>query len=321
VKCARILLPLLFAGSAYAHVVSMSSGDLTIDGTSAHYELRMPLYEIAHVAAPERTLLEHIRFSENGREAKLVTESCVQDPARQLYVCSADYQFAAPVDRLDVDCTFAAVTVPNHVHELRAQLGDKFDQALFDIAFPHSTLRFRPPTAAEIAAEESAAGFLRALGGAVQLLFLAALALAARGRRELAALTAMFLAGQIVSVLAAPHTGWQPAPRFVEAAAALTIAYLAVEILLLPKAGARWLVAGFLGAFHGLYFYLFLETTGYRPGFVLAGAAVAELIVIALLGLLFSQIGRVARALRPVQVSASCLLVFGVAWFLLRLRG
>ena len=44
-----------------------------------------------------------------------------------------------------------------------------------------------------------------------------------------------------------PRTTWDPAPRFVEAATALTIAYMAVEILALPQAGKRWLIAGALG--------------------------------------------------------------------------
>jgi hypothetical protein len=171
----------------------------------------------------------------------------------------------------------------------------------------------------ETAATESGDGFIRALGGMAQLLFLAALVLAARSRGELLALTAMFLAGQMLSALAMPNTGWQPAPRFVEAAAALTVAYLAVEILLLPKAGARWLVAGVLGAFHGLYFHLFLQTTGYRPGLVLAGAA-AEIMAIAIFALVFSRLKRMARALHPVEVSASALLAFGMVWFVLRLR-
>src|ERR1035438_8268711 len=78
---------------------------------------------------------------------------------------------------------------------------------------------------------------------------------------------------QAASVLTMAHVVWQPAPRFVEAATALAVAYLAVEILLLPQAGARWLVAGVLGALHGLYFHLFVQTTGYSPALVLAGAA------------------------------------------------
>jgi hypothetical protein len=311
------VLLLLLTATAWAHVVSMSSGDLTVNGARAHYQLRMPLYEVSHVASPERTLLEHIRFA----GARLVAESCSSDTGRDLYVCEADYQFAAPVDQVDVECTLAAVTVPNHVHLLRAQLDGKQDQGLFDISFTHATLRFRPPTTAEIALTQSGAGWMRALGGAVQLLFLAALVVAARSRRELLALAGMFLAGQVLAVLVMPHMAWQPVPRFVEAAAALTVAYLAVEILLLPLAGARWAIAGVLGAFHGLYFHLFLQSTGYHAAYVLAGGTLAEVAAISVMALLFSRVARMARALHPVQASASALLVFGLVWFAMRLRG
>jgi hypothetical protein len=306
----------LVTAAAWAHVVSMSSGDLTVDGARAHYELRMPLYEVSHVAAPERTLLDHVRFA----GARMVAGSCTVDSARALYVCEADYEFSAPVDRVDVECTLADVTVPNHVHLLRATMNGKQDQGLFDITFTHATLRFRPPTAAEIALTQSGAGWMRALGGAVQLLFLAALVLAARSRRELLELAGMFLAGQVACVLAMPHIAWQPAPRFVEAAAALTVAYLAVEILLLPQAGGRWAIAGVLGAFHGLFFHLFLQNTGYSAAWVLAGAALAELAAISVLALLLSRVVRMARALRPIEVSAGALLLCGLVWFGLRLR-
>jgi HupE / UreJ protein len=294
----------------------MSSGDLTVNGARAHYELRMPLYEISHVAAPEKTLLDHVRFA----GARMVNSSCAADAESRFYVCEADYEFPAAVDRIDIDCTLAAVTVPNHVHLLRAQMGGKHDQALFDLSFTHATLRFRPPTAAETALTEAGAGWMRALGGAVQLLFLGALVIASRSRQELIALSAMFVAGQVVCVLAAPHLAWQPAPRFVEASAALTVAYLAVEILLLPQAGARWAIAGGLGIFHGLYFHLFLQDSGYHATWVLAGAALAELASISVLALLFSRVVRLAKAIRPVQVSAAGLLVFGIVWFGLRLR-
>jgi hypothetical protein len=312
----RALWLVLLAWPLGAHVMSMSSGDLVIAGARAHYELRMPLYEVAHVSNPERSLLEHVRFS----GARLVRSQCVADPSRGIYICDADYEFAGPVDRLDVECTLAAVTVPTHVHLLRASLGEKRDEAVFDLGFTRATLRFRPLTAAEIAITQAGAGFVRALGGAVQVLFLAALVLAARSRRELLAIAAMFLVGQAASVLGMAHVLWQPAPRFVEAATALAVAYLAVEILLLPQAGARWLVAGVLGALHGLYFHLFVRTTGYSPALVLVGAALAEAAAIAILALVLSRVGRLAKAFRPVQVAASALLVFGMVWFLVRLR-
>lgn len=300
----------LMAPGAAAHVVSMSNGILTLEGAHARFELRMPMYEVAHVADPERALLEHIQF----RGATLLNKTCAPDPAGDTYICRAEYQFSAPVEQLDVECTLASITVPNHVHLLRAQMGEKHDQGIFDLSFTHATLRFRPPTRFETAMEEGAAGFMRALSGPVQILFLAALALASRSRREWLAVFGMFLAGQAIAVAGVPRTAWEPAPRFVEAAAALTVAYLAVEILVLPKAGSRWLIAGILGIFHGLYFHLFLQNTAFHALPVMAGAAVAEAIAFAILGVVFSRFARFQR------IPASALLLFGMTWFLLRLR-
>ena len=66
-------------------------------------------------------------------------------------------------------------------------------------------------------------------------------------------------------------------------AAALSVAYLAIEVLLIPKAGQRWLVVGLLGAFHGLYFGLFLDAgVESRTGF-LGGVVLGELFSVALL--------------------------------------
>jgi hypothetical protein len=118
-----------------------------------------------------------------------------------------------------------------------------------------------------------------------------------------------------------PGMIWQPAPRFVEAAAALTIAYLAVETLLLPRAGQRWLIVGVLGLIHGLYFALFLSGSEYSAAYVLTGVALAEVALIGLFALAFSRIARVLEAMRPVRLASAALLAVGLGWFFLRLRG
>lgn len=311
----RLLAILALASPAAAHVMSMSSGDLTIEGAHAHYELRMPLYEIAHLAGPGQVLLENIRFG----SARRVSQQCRPDPPSDAFLCTAEYTFASPPEDLDVECTLARVTVPTHVHLLHATMLGKREEAVFDLGQTRARLRFREPNPGEIAVRESVAGLLRALGGPVQILFLGALVLAARSRRELILLTAMFLGGQCASVAIVPWTGWQPEPRFVEAAAALTVAYLAIEILLLPAAGARWLIAAVLGVFHGLYFLLFVQSTGYRAALVLTGAALGEALIIAALASAMSRLS--LRGKRLVPSCASALLVFGLAWFVLRLRG
>jgi len=302
-------------------MMSMSTGDAVVSGNHVEYVLRMPSYEMPRISDPARALFDHVRFSSGGYPAKVLNEVCHEDAAQGEYICAAYYEFPAPVERLDVECALHEITVPNHVHLLRAEKAGKRDQAIFDYSFPRATIRFEPPGPLELAATQMGSGVMCALSGLVQILFLAGLAIASRSRRELLALTAMFLAGQMASALLLPVTGWHPAARFVEAAAALTVAYLAVEILFLPAAGMRWLIAGVLGAFHGLYFALWIANTGFRPAYVLGGAAIAEILTIALLAVAFKFIERRAAALRPATVAASAMLAVGLIWFFLRLRG
>ena len=56
----------------FAHMVSMSTGELRVDGNHARYELRMPTYEAAHVQNPDRSLLEHIRFTSGGASGRVL---------------------------------------------------------------------------------------------------------------------------------------------------------------------------------------------------------------------------------------------------------
>jgi len=316
----RFSLALFAAVPAAAHMVSISTGEIRLEGQRARYEFRMPIYEIQHVEDPEKTLAGAIRFHAGGAEARRIDYTCRRVEAESALVCAATYEFPQPADELEAVSRFHTLTVPNHVHLLRAVRGDFSDQAVLDLSFPKARLRFRPPTPAEKAAQQSVAGALRAAGGTAQWLFLFALVLAARSRRELLLLAAMFVAGETASCLILPATSWNPAPRFVEAACALTIAYLAVEILLLPAAGQRWLVVAVLGAFHGLYFSLFISSSGYEAGWVLAGVAAAEAALIAGLAWLLSKLRRPLAAIQPVRTASALLLVTGLAWFFLRLR-
>jgi hypothetical protein len=307
----KLWMFLVLSVSALAHMVSISTGELKVAGNRAEYELRMPAYEIAHTKDPARALLGNIHFRSAGQEGQVLAPNCTNQSGT--YLCTATYEFASPVDRLEVECTFPSVTVPNHIHMLRAYLGDKTDQAVFDVSNTTAEIRFRPPAPWEIFLKETGAGFLRAAGGLAPLLFLASLALAARSTRELLTLTGAFLAGEIVACALAPRIPLALSPRFIEAAAALTIAYLAFEILLLPRSGQRWLVVGALGLFHGAYFSLFLVTTGYHLGNFLLGVALAELLVLTLL-----YLARRAVSVRLIPIAATLLLTTGVIWFAVR---
>jgi hypothetical protein len=304
-----------------AHMVSISTGEIRIEGDQGRYELRMPVYEIQHMSNPEAALIGAVKFSSGGVDAARTGGKCRQDSAENALICEITYRFAGPVDVIEAQSTLHSVTVPNHVHVLRAVNGGKTDQGVLDLSFPRAELRFRPPTLAERAVRQSMAGALRAAGGAAQWLFLLALVLASRSRREAMLLAATFLAAEIASTLILPVTGWTPAPRFVEAACALTIAYLAVEILLLPQAGMRWLVVAVLGIFHGWYFSLFITGSDFSAAWVLLGVVLTEIALLAGLGWALTRLNAPLRSLQPVRISAAILLVVGLGWFFLRLRG
>ncbi|MGH9593109.1 MAG: hypothetical protein ACRD5L_08450 [Bryobacteraceae bacterium] len=55
----RSFLVLVVVGVAQAQV-SLSNGELRVEGRRASYELHMPMYEVAHVTNPETALLEQI---------------------------------------------------------------------------------------------------------------------------------------------------------------------------------------------------------------------------------------------------------------------
>jgi hypothetical protein len=289
---------LLGAATLQAHVVSMSTGDIRMDGPTATFELRMPMIELTHVAHPETDLLDHIHFADGHR----TKSECHEEDGT--YVCRAEYEFPGlHPNALEVACTLYQVTVPNHIHLLTAEQGPNSDQLVFDQTLTEGEARFHPPSRAEKIAKESAAGAKKAAASAGGLLFLIALALASRTKAEAATLAAVFLASEWAARPLGARIPVAFTARFFEAALALTVAYLAVEIVLLPEGRLRWLVVAVLGLCHGLSF------AGFPPTY-LAGAVAVQAVLIVLLAAAALKVPRAWN--RP---AAAALLVAGMAWF------
>ena len=207
--------------------------------------------------SPQSTLLAAFQVTSDGAEPTQTTGNCSERAGDGMYVCNASFVFEEAPKTVHVRCDYPAVTVPNHVHILRSGEGDLSRQTMFDIASQEAEIRFVEPTSLEVFWTQFNAGLRRVLINPVLVLFLLALTLSARTRSEAFAITEAFIAVEVVAALVFKTGAWTAPARFVEAAGALTIAYLAVEILLLPEAGKRWLIAGGLGLFHGLFFGVF----------------------------------------------------------------
>ncbi len=294
----RLVLLVLLGVCAHAHVVSMSNGELHVNGRTATYELRIPMYEVAHVSNPETALLDHVKFE----GARRTSSSCGQES--DTYVCRADYEFDHPVpDKLEAECTLFQVTVPNHVHLLYAVQGSNSDQEVFDQSFRKAEVRFHPPSRAELIAKDAAAGIARLFQSVSGLLFLAVLVLAARNLREMGILTMAFLAAEWLARPIAPRIPLAFSPEFLEAVLALTVAYLAAEIVFLPDSQARWVVVPVLGLAHGLPFAAF-------PPPYLTAASLTQALLLSVLWLAARKMPMAWR--RP---AAGVLLVSGIGWF------
>lgn len=313
------LLLFLAVGSLAAHSMSMSNGELSLEGGEAVLSIRLPDYEMQPLDDPQQALLGAFILRVDGQELERLAGECAANPADRTYDCTSRFAWPEEAAVVEVECDLPDVVVPNHVHVLRAVSPDGAEQQVFDYASRRQTFRFRPMGLAERIVSEARAGAARILLGPAQMLFLVALVVAARGRRELMHMAAAFLTTLAVAAVVVSILDWQPPPGFADAAGALTIAYLAVETLTLPEAGGRWLVAGGMGAFHGLYFGLFLQQASMSPANVLFGALAAAALALALLYSLAARLSKDFGASLFRKFCAGALCLVGVGWFVLRL--
>jgi hypothetical protein len=162
---------------------------------------------------------------------------------------------------------------------------------------------FRPPSRIETFLRQFGLGFARAATNWIGLLFLLGLAIAAP--RSLVPFGS-FLIGEIAALLIGPRIPWPLAPRFLEAAMALTVAYLAVEILMASETKHLAWIVGVLGVFHGLFVSGFPIPYG-------AAAGVLQIVTVALLAIAARYFSMVWR-----KRIAWGLLAAGLAAFALR---
>jgi len=289
---------LLACATSSAHVVSMSYGELRVTGRTASFELRIPAYEIEHVANPETALLDEFKFDGATR----TTQECSK--VNDDYICHAQYAFDHEIrNAMDAECTLYRVTVPNHIHMLYAAQGENGDQKVFDQNTTEAEMRFHPPSLWESVTRDGAAGALRLLQSAGAFLFLAVMGLCARNWRDAVIMGAAFLAAEWLVRPLSPYIPIGLSREFLEALLALTAAYLAGEILFLPDSNARRFIAPALGLIHGLPFAPF-------PPLYLAGAQCVQIIAYSIFAIAALRMPFTWR--RP---AATALLIVAGAWF------
>ena len=310
----RAALALLAALPLCAHMVSMSSGTLRVEGTQLIYEARIPLYEIPNIPQFDKLLFDEVHFRSRSGDAKLTKSSCAADKAEGFYRCDASFTLAQPEEELEAYVGWHRVIAQNHTHVLSAMRGEVTAHAVLQASSPSAKLRFRPLTLTEQLSEGARAGGLWLLTTPVMFLLLVAMVVASRSWAEFKLLSACFVVGQALPLLAASVTPVLNS-RFLELASALAVAYLAVEILFLPQAGTRWLVVAVVGLLPGLALAAMVRQTELSGAGVWLGAQGIEVAVAAVCGYTWIRYGAGRGLDRTI---GGLLLTLGAGWFAYR---
>jgi hypothetical protein len=186
---------------------------------------------------------------------------------------------------------------------LYAVQGENSDQQVFDQNISNRQMRFHPPSLWESVTRDGSAGAKRLFQSPAGLLFLLVVALAARSWRDAFLLGAAFVTAEWAVRPISPFIPLAMSPEFLEAMMALTVAYLAGELLFFAEGSARWVIVPLRGLIHGLPFVAF-------PPLYLTGAVVVQAAILA--GACLAAL-RMPQAWRKPLAAAS--LIAAGAWF------
>lgn len=279
VLCAAVVT----AAPAAAHKTNLTRAEVVLDGETVVYRLTVSAHDLAVALGIETDLIAPV-----PRAAFEARRSALQDYLGARLAVAGDGQACAPgpptvdyarlPDDIGLDVRFRCAAPPQElslVYLLFFDL-DAGHRALGRLVLPGAEEEFlfdRTITTLEVAVDQPAPqlswfqrflhilllGVEHILIGVDHILFLLALLVGyARPWQIVKVVTAFTLAHSVTLGLAWFGVIQLPA-RLVEAAIALSIAYVALENVLGRGISRRWLIAGGFGLVHGLGFYAALR--------------------------------------------------------------
>lgn len=348
-----LALALVARGSA-AHTLGLSMGEYRADGRSVRATLTFARAELAalvpaldanrdgHVTAIEVSdardllrarLLDRIHVtSGTACPARILDVGLVEGDGvlvKGAWDCApgGDAPFVIDLALLDD-------LAPGHRHVAgeRLLVGDERSLVLprtpeavpADAAEPSPRPAPAPPFGALLVA-----GIEHILTGYDHLVFLLGLVLVRARVRSLLALVTAFTAGHSLTLSLAVLGLWSPGTRLVEAAIALSVAYVGIENFFVRDGARRWRITLPFGLVHGFGFAGALQAIA-LPRALLPAALVAfnlgvEAGQLAVLGLVVPLIVVLRRRpwfeVRVVPIVSGLIAVAGAAWFVARLAG
>jgi hypothetical protein len=263
-------------------------------------------------------------------------ELALQDKSDGFFAVAAiDYECKRTAAQLSIEYDLFFDLDPMHQGLARVQLpGEPERQHMFRGASRSLDLE-RPLTLVDNLRDYLVLGMEHIFTGYDHIAFLFGLLLVAaarglrRGLRYVLAIVTAFTVAHSVTLIAA-GLGWvRLSPRLVEPAIALSIAYVAVENLVVPEPRGRWLLTFGFGLVHGFGFASVLAEIGLPPRGVVpsllsfnVGVELGQLVVVgAVAPLLLWLVPRFGQAARVRRIGSVVLLGLSTLWFFERVSG
>jgi hypothetical protein len=236
------------------------------------------------------------------------------------------FTFAAPVTALAIDSTLHQLTQPDHRHLVHAVIAGTSHEAVLDGGVTHAVFQAGPSARTDAARRFVLLGMEHIVTGYDHLAFLVVLLVGAASLMDVVKIVTAFTVAHSITLALATFGVVSLPPVLIESLIAFSIAWVAVENLLLDHAGGRWRITFVFGLVHGFGFSNVLRDMDLpRASLAMslftfnAGVEIGQLVFVLVT---FPLIYRLMRTHWHAQFSLACSSVvfcLGVYWFVQRL--
>jgi hydrogenase/urease accessory protein HupE len=345
---AVVLVSFIASAGVFAHALSVSYAQFTIQDRTVSAIVRLPMDDVdlllrldrdldgrvsaAELDASKDALRAYVDKHLQIRSAGVTLAGVVirvvpwRDSAAVQYLeADVDYAASRPVGRVSIRSDFLTELYPAHKTIGEVRIGGRSEQFVFE------PTRVYEGRVSERGTWRSAASFVRLgiehiLTGYDHILFLFGLLLIGTGLKNLIATVTSFTVAHSATLAIATLGVVQPVPWMIEAAIALSIAYIGFENLFVRNPRYRWKITFLFGLVHGFGFATVLRHMELpRAGLVVSlfsfniGVEIGQIAIVSLIYPLLMVMARSAYRPLITRVASAGIAAVGLVWFYQRI--
>lgn len=238
--------------------------------------------------------------------------------------CSLVYSFSQPIEDVFLKVTLHNITDSGHWNLAQFQYDDQQEQKFFNLENPTAVIELRRGWMSYVRLGERflVYGGKRILTGYDSLAFLLGLLLVTQTFDCLVKSVGIFLIAQTLTLQFGALDVISLPPRFIDSAVALSVAYIALENLLLKEVANRWLIAGLFGLIFGFSFSANIKEWGLpKKGLVTSllsfslGSILGVGVSVALIFVFLHYLNRFQWQKKATMFASLILVGIGFFWF------